>query len=324
MRFLSVCSGIEAASVASAHLGWEAVGLAEIDPFCCSLLAEKYPTVRNYGDFTTIRGDELGPVDAIVGGTPCQDFSVAGKRAGLDGARGNLTLEFVRLVERVSPRWVFWENVPGVLSIDGGRAFGAFLGALGQLGYGIAYRVLDAQYFGLAQRRKRVFVVGCLGNWRHSASVLLEPDSVQGTTFQGRQERESDSLGITFCPSIGGTLDKGIPGRSGSQAGYFDHLIALDWQSGGDVRLNCSSTHTSALQAHQTPAVLHGGVRRLTPRECERLQGFPDDYTLITHRGKPAADGPRYKALGNSWAVPCVRWIFERMDYVDSIMSTAR
>jgi DNA (cytosine-5)-methyltransferase 1 len=281
MRFLSVCSGIEAASVASAHLGWEAVGLAEIDPFCCSLLAEKYPTVRNYGDFTTIRGDELGPVDAIVGGTPCQDFSVAGKRAGLDGARGNLTLEFVRLVERVSPRWVFWENVPGVLSIDGGRAFGAFLGALAKLGYGFTWRVLNARHFGVPQRRRRLFLVGHLGAWQCAAAVLLDGGSAVDATGRGaRLDAQRNRRGR-------GNVPHGQRGITGS-------------------------------------VQLCGRERYLTPLECERLDGFPDHYTAITYNGKPASDRKRYKALGNSWAVPCVRWIFERMDYVDSIMSPAR
>ena len=179
MRYGSVCSGIEAATVAWADLGWKPAFFAEIDPFCCALLKQKYPDVPNYGDFTKI-GAEAGPIDLLCGGTPCQDFSVAGKRAGMDGARGNLTLEFLRLAERLSPRWVFWENVPGVLSIDGGRAFGAFIGGLGKLGYGVAYRVLDAQFFGVPQRRRRVFVVGYLGNWRAAAAVLFESHCLSG------------------------------------------------------------------------------------------------------------------------------------------------
>jgi DNA (cytosine-5)-methyltransferase 1 len=173
-----VCSGIEAATVAFGPLGREPVGFAEIDPACCALLKEKYPDVPNYGDFTTV--PDIGPVDLICGGTPCQDFSVAGKRAGLDGARGNLTLEFINLVRRLRPRWILWENVPGVLSIDGGRAFGTFLRGLEECGYGWAYRILDAQHFGLAQRRKRVFVVGYFGAWQPAAAVLLEPEGMSG------------------------------------------------------------------------------------------------------------------------------------------------
>ena len=151
MRYLSVCSGIEAASVAWHPLGWQAAAYSEIEAFPRAVLAHHYPTVPLHGDFTTIKGDEYGSIDLLVGGTPCQDFSVAGLRAGIAGDRGNLTLEFLRLAARTKPRWIVWENVPGVLSSDGGRALGAFLGGLGQLGYGFAYRVLDAQHFGLAQ-----------------------------------------------------------------------------------------------------------------------------------------------------------------------------
>ena len=134
---------------------------AEIEAFPSAVLAERWPGVPNVGDFTRIGKDvTVEPIELLVGGTPCQSFSIAGKRAGLDDPRGNLTLEFIALAGRLRPRWVVWENVPGVLSDDGGRTFGTVLGLLGQLGYGCAYRVLDAQYFGVPQRRRRVFVVG--------------------------------------------------------------------------------------------------------------------------------------------------------------------
>jgi len=210
MRYLSVCSGIEAVSVAWGPLGWQPAMFAEIDPFCAWLLRSRHgasrpmhmpdphdaptrkeakhraaairnvvalPTdgaISNAGDFTRIGADDVGTIDLLAGGTPCQSFSIAGKRAGLDDPRGNLTIEFARLAGRLRPLWLVWENVPGVLSIDDGRTFGAFLGMLVELGYGIAYRVLDAQHFGVPQRRRRVFVVGHLGNWRAAAAVLLE------------------------------------------------------------------------------------------------------------------------------------------------------
>jgi DNA (cytosine-5)-methyltransferase 1 len=147
----SVCSGIEAASVAWEPLGWRPAWVAEIDPFARAVLAHHYPEVRNLGDFTAIRGHWLRrigttPVEHLVGGTPCQAFSVAGHRLGVDDPRGNLTLEFLRAVKRLRPRWVVWENVPGVLSIDSGRTFGTILRTLAQLGYGTAYRILDAQH----------------------------------------------------------------------------------------------------------------------------------------------------------------------------------
>ena len=156
MKYISVCSGIEAATVAWHHMGWQPVGFAEIEKFPSQVLAHHYPDVPNYKDLTQHEQwpVESGSVDLLVGGTPCQAFSVAGLRRGMDDARGQLTLEFVRLAARLRPRWVVWENVPGVLSSGQGRDFGSFLGALANLGYGFAYRVLDAQYFGVAQRRQ--------------------------------------------------------------------------------------------------------------------------------------------------------------------------
>jgi DNA (cytosine-5)-methyltransferase 1 len=180
IRFLSVCSGMEAASVAWEPLGWKAVGFSEIEPFPCAVLAHRFPNTPNYGSLTEYQSwpIETGSIDLLVGGTPCQSFSVAGLRKGLADPRGNLALVFLGLADKLKPRWIVWENVPGVLSSDGGRDFGSFLGALEQLGYGWAYRVLDAQYFGVPQRRRRVFVVASLGGRDVAASVLLKPESV--------------------------------------------------------------------------------------------------------------------------------------------------
>lgn len=166
MRYLSVCSGIEAATQAWKLLGWEAVAFSEIEPFPCALLAHHYPSVPNLGDLMNYETWQIpaGAVDLLVGGTPCQSFSVAGNRSGLEDPRGRLMLSFLGVAERLRPRWIVWENVPGVLSSNRGRDFGAFLGALGKLGYGWAYRVLDARWFGVPQRRRRVFVVGHSGN----------------------------------------------------------------------------------------------------------------------------------------------------------------
>jgi DNA (cytosine-5)-methyltransferase 1 len=186
MRYLSVCSGIEAASVAWHHLGWEPVGFSEIEPFPAAVLKHRFPHVPNYGDMTKFEEWDIEPgtVDLLVGGTPCQSFSVAGLRKGLEDPRGNLMLTYLAIAARLQPRWLVWENVPGVLSSNGGRDFGTFLGALGELGYGWAYRVLDAQYVrvgrwprAVPQRRRRVFVVGRLlergaGDWTAAAEVL--------------------------------------------------------------------------------------------------------------------------------------------------------
>ncbi|HEY0163733.1 MAG TPA: DNA (cytosine-5-)-methyltransferase [Edaphobacter sp.] len=604
MRYLSVCSGIEAVSVAWGTLGWKPAMFAEIDPFCCWLLRSRYSASRpihmpsphdaasrkeakqraaairnvvalpadgaiiNAGDFTKIGAEDVGTIDLLAGGTPCQSFSVAGKRAGLDDPRGNLTIEFARLAGRLRPLWLVWENVPGVLSIDDGRTFGAFLGMLVELGYGIAYRVLDAQYFGVPQRRRRVFVVGHLGDWRASAAVLLERSGLSGyppprretrkdiaptlsaraqggggpgTDFDldgglipstgetshclnaggmGRQDYETETLlsvfqdsefgvkeypnagamragripehqmivhslsadgfdasedgtgrgtpmvpvaictahtqsnGSGFSDDVAHTLESGgaqavafaqntrdevrlhggdgktvgaLSARPGAKQQSYVAFSAVDYggdvgevaptlrsmnntsgraNGGGQVAIAFAQSqdgdlrsgdvmHSLGTNANATsrnaPTVaftLHGSdgtastasptdvagslrtrapgsienssttavlqeqsvaspltasygkqvdssdtssgppnllqtqmaVRRLTPRECERLQGFPDDYTLVEYRGKMASDGPRYKALGNSMAVPVMHWIGKRIAAVDAIL----
>lgn len=272
MRYLSVCSGIEAASVAWHPLGWEAAAFSEIEPFPCSVLAHRFPDVPNLGDMTRFEEWSLArPVDLVCGGTPCQSFSLAGLRGGLADARGGLALVYCRILALVRPRWCVWENVPGVLSSNGGRDFGSILGALGKLGYGFAYRVLDAQHFGCPSPRPRVFVVGHLGDWRPAAQVLVESPGDLGTSETRVQEGK-------VCTSP-------VLTRTGAMA-YDD----------------------------RTPCILDGGIaRRSTPLEWERALGFPDHWTQVTHRGKPAADGPRYKAIGNSMAVPVMRWIGERI-----------
>jgi len=351
MRYGSVCSGIEAATAAWHPLGWEPAFFSEIEPFPRAVLSHHYPDVPLHGDFTTIQENEYGPIDLLVGGTPCQSFSVAGLRGGLGDDRGNLALEFLRLADRTRPRWVVWENVPGVLSSNGGRDFGSILGGLVELGYGFAYRVLDAQYFGVAQRRRRVFVVGCLGDAASAAAVLFERHSLQGHSSPRRQEREEvagrpaavtakrggaecwhrDIVGpLTAGMSKGprgteaaesghvvtvGTLRTRRPGEGGVQ-GDFDHIVpvvspALNTQSG--------SHHAPDTKAYVASSDC---VRRLTPIECERLQGFPDNFTCIPWRNKlegDCPDGPRYKVLGNSMAVPVMRWIGERIQKVEQI-----
>jgi len=537
VKFLSVCSGIEAASVAWQPLGWKAVAFSEIEPFPCALLKHHYPDTPNWGDMNNFKDWPDVSIDLLCGGTPCQSFSVAGLRKGLDDPRGNLMLTFGAIAAKYRPKWLVWENVPGVLSSNGGRDFGAFLGMLGQLGYGFAYRVLDAQYFGVAQRRRRVFVVGCLGDWHSAAAVLFERHSLQGHPAPSRQARQTaptiparstaggglgtdfDCDGGTICVATGQagaeigadmapTLNcnheapyvarslrgegfdagedgtgSGTPlvphvvgalacntGPNGHDAGNFacnqavdaGHVLPVAFAEnsrhelrleGGDgqrtgalstgggkpgqgvpmiafpanlLGTQCASTEdlapsmgasnptgvaygirtantssngwgiqeecTHTLDCAQGVAVAfhptqdpisstdgsthalgcgstggqasvavavalrgrEGGataefgdevgnclrasggggdkahvmaamqVRRLTPRECERLQGFPDGYTAVPNRGKPAADGPRYKALGNSWAVPNVRWIGRRIDAVSSILSATK
>ena len=213
MNYLSVCSGIEAASCAWHNLGWNPVGFSEIEKFPSEVLKHHYPHVPNLGDMTKFKEWNLGTnVNVFVGGTPCQSFSVAGLRKGLDDPRGNLMLTYLAIADRFRPKWLVWENVPGVLSSNDGQDFGTFLGGLGELGYGFAYRILDAQYFGVAQRRRRVFVIGHLGDWRPAAAVLFERDSLQRNPAPSRKARErtsgffESSLAQYRAADVGGTL----------------------------------------------------------------------------------------------------------------------
>lgn len=193
MKYGSVCSGIEAATVAWDSLGWEPVFFSEIEPFPCAVLAHHYPTVPNLGDMNKFKEWPDATIDVLVGGTPCQSFSVAGLRKGLDDPRGNLMLTYLAIANKYRPKWLVWENVPGVLSSNGGRDFAALLRGMAECGYGFAYRILDAQYFGVAQRRRRVFVVGCFGSWQSAAAVLFERHSLQGNTPPRREKREKTS-----------------------------------------------------------------------------------------------------------------------------------
>jgi DNA (cytosine-5)-methyltransferase 1 len=432
MIYGSVCSGIEAASAAWHPLGWSPSFFSEIDAFPRAVLAHRFPEVPLHGDFTTIQAGDYRPIDLLVGGTPCQSFSIAGLRGGLDDDRGNLALEYLRLADRLRPRWLVWENVPGVLSSNGGRDFGSILGGMVQLGYGFAYRVLDAQFFGVAQRRRRVFVVGYLGDWRPAAAVLFERHSLRGdpppsrTAGKGTSadvapslvasgrgvERTGDTRGqdpLVAVPMIANpltarmhkgvntTMDEGqtmivepvafsiMPMNSGKDYKARETDIAqpvmtspVGGNQGGDYvvqpiaiqeRAICENPNAGpdgaglradgaayTLEARTVPQavafqqnvrnevrLMNGDgaiagalpaqagmkqqnylasalqVRRLTPTECERLQGFPDGWTAIPYRGKPASDGPRYKALGNSMAVPVMAWIGRRIAAVENL-----
>lgn len=518
MRGGTLFSGIGGPELAAPDIDWR--WCAEIDPFASAVLKQRFPHVPNLGDVEKVKWDAVEPVDLLVFGSPCQSFSVAGKRLGLDDPRGNLALVALGVVARLRPRWFVFENVPGLLSSDGGRDFGAFLGAVGELGYGWAYRTLDAQYFGVPQRRRRLFVVGHTGgDWRVAASVLFESESLSrnpppsreegqrvaptvearadaggagwgtdflaggglATTLRGRDLAkgvDSDATDTLISGAVTAKWHKGgdpagderynlvthaltadgfdasedgtgrgspiIPllevGARTNGDGYRDgdgiggaddpmftlqggkqHGIAIPVQNatrgksqnglgiGGEAMftLDGASQHAIAFRENTRaevkfvengiaqsltngggkpgqgfPAVMaiadpisaneartytHEGsnnfrlrncvtaftertradgrnleaqddlayalcnpgsggrthsrqlldsrmaVRRLMPVECERLQGFPDGFTLVTYRSKPAADGPRYRALGNAMAVPVIRWILKRI-----------
>ena len=423
MRYLSVCSGMEAASVAWHPLGWKPVGFSEIEPFPCAILKHRFPNVPNYGSLTEYQSWPLttGDVDVLVGGCPCQSFSVAGLRKGMQDPRGNLTLTYLGLADKLKPKWIIYENVPGLLSSNGGKDFGAFLGALVELGYGFAYRVLDAQYFGVPQRRRRVFVVACLGDWRAAAEVLSLGEGLRGYLEAGGKKRKSvtsdagsgveagsilwsgsdqanaervvdkagtlncdqGQRGVFICPigeqpftassfaqyapgvgtvrASGGDLGGGsetlltqpVPFRKSKRAqsvtdnetlvladssntlnnfdlgdtrtthAVVDSTTAISFSPGNLVRKagpNPSSETFPTLSkdsGDQNPHVATPmAVRRLTPNECLRLQGFPDNWSRIPWKGKPAEecpDGPQYKAAGNSMAVPVMAFIGNRI-----------
>ena len=433
LTYGSVCSGIEAVSVAWQGMGFEPAWFSEIEPFPCAVLAHHYPSIPNYGDMTTlperILSGEIEAPDILVGGTPCQAFSVAGLRKSLEDNRGNLTLVFVRILNAINTirrrsglpdAVVLWENVPGVLSTRD-NAFGCFLAAL--LGesqeliptrgrwtgagivrskqYEIAWRILDAQYFGVPQRRRRVFLVA--GNrGRRVAEILFEQPGENRDFKKGETSEEEStafvesSIGAykqsTVCSTV--RASEGAV-RGGSETllacrmrGFGDYIqddtastvkardhkdatdlivvhgrqdpctsdkaFTLDCQHNGNTNVVCIHGNTIGKDPNGTSGALSGGsenllvskigatlstgfggrgvdsdqicngncvinypkVRRLTPVECERLQGFPDNHTQIPWRGKPATDCPdslRYKAIGNSMAVPVMRWIGERV-----------
>jgi DNA (cytosine-5)-methyltransferase 1 len=494
LRYLSVCSGMEAATVAWHHMGWTPVGFSEIEPFPSQILKHHYPTITNYGDITKFKQwpIERGGIDLLIGGTPCQSFSQAGKRAGLNDPRGQLMLSFLDLAEKLKPEWIIWENVPGVLSSGQpkGSDFGCFLQGLVKRGYGFAYRVLDAQYVGrsggknVPQRRRRVFVVGHLGDWKPAAEVLSLAQGLSGYIEKGNKKRKGTTTDAGTSTKTGGQLfdmqaigqygDKGIastckerdykdatdlvvptvldraafnqgqnaqyeplieqtetcptlvgrgphavqmpkiiktselrlsgkiteqeicPTLTAGAKGGDSEPLAITFQPGNlrrDAGADPSTQATTTLKAtpgdqmphiayaqgvdlynqamtgdihcplrtnghgHGAPAVMafdafnqtvsttsqtlscsasdvnHTGavysptmaVRRLTPVECERLQGFPDNYSQIPWKGKPAEqcpDGPRYKACGNSMAVPVMRFIGEQIKkYIDGTLN---
>lgn len=338
LRYLSLCSGIEAASCAWHNLDMQPVAFSEIKAFPCRVLALHYPDVPNLGDMTKIDGRQFsGTVELVVGGTPCQDFSIAGRRAGLAGERSGLAMHFVRIVDEIKPRWILWENVLGAFSTNGGRDFACFTSALAECGYHICWRVLDAQYFGVPQRRRRIFLVGHSSDWRCAAAVLFELESLRGNTTPGTKAQKevanclttrsgtrlngsdetfiASSFGGFAESKVGGTLRSSCADVGGGSETLVSAKIAPSVTTGPPFsRTGNSRVEIDALAIQSREGERERAVRRLTPLECERLQGFPDGYTDIPG----ASDSARYSALGNSMAVPVMRWIGERMLRVDA------
>lgn len=375
LTYGTVCDGISATSAAWAPLGMRCAWRSEIAPFPSAVAAARHPGAPNLGDFTRIGIDEAPPepVDILVGGTPCQSFSVAGGRAGLDDPRGHLAVEFLLLARRLGARWVVWENVADTLSVDGGDAFATLLRLMVECGYGVAWRILDAQFFGVPQRRRRVFVVGHLGDWRPPVAVLLERPSLRrdprssspaGTgvavpvgagasggdrggeraahtiTTRARTARVEDTLalapGVIPIQDAQRTRVRAQHGMGIGDAGDPMFTVTTRADHGVFVFDQVQITHPEnrarvhpggpapTIAKHSRPT-LAGGMRprRLTPLEHERCFGFPDGYTAIDFEGKPAADTPRYEALGNSMAVPVMAWIGRRLLLVEQIRQAA-
>lgn len=441
MRYLSLFSGIEAATVAWQPMGWTCVGVSEIDAFPSAVLAHHHPEIENLGDVTQLTEQAvaaLGRIDIVVFGSPCQDLSLAGKRKGFVDENGATTrsglfftaMQIVRWARKhCGLRFALWENVPGAFSSNSGGDFAEVVGNLAGIdsveippkGWGtegcavgkegmVEWSTLDAQWFGVAQRRRRVFALADFGDWASRPPLLLEPESMRGHTAPSRETRESAAGNVEGSTGKNsGSLGNAEPGlvlnaliafhsnaqpdemrfdahvsspltcsqssavayamahgqgkaevmqdlvpaitcnheapilcystklhnTTNSQSGKFyeEYTVALDVSSPPPVVIaafkggqgsaaggigyaeNISPTLTSAASGlNQAPCLLAGmQVRRLTPVECERLQGFPDGYTQ-TWCGKPAVDSHRYKALGNSMAVPVMRWIGKQLD----------
>lgn len=347
MKYISLFSGIEAATVAWAALGWKPVAYAEIEPFPKAVLKHHYPNVPDLGDMTKVDWSKYHhAADVVVGGSPCQAFSVAGLRKALADPRGQLMLEYIRACYEIDPEWIVWENVPGVLSAEHGRAFRSLLEAVAELwpDGGAAWRVLDAQFYGVAQRRERVFLVVNTRDWRRAAPVLFERESLCWDRSSSREKRQSLTQGATDGIGNADQHIKAFDWNAGSKAGniaYGDVSTTLKTEHNPAIhKMVCrADTQANAAQGFDISPTLmaHAGqdapfiypqhvtdgltIRRLTPLECERLQGFPDGWTDILWKGREhAPDSPRYKALGNSMAVPVMRWIGEGIQLVERNM----
>jgi len=339
MKAISLFSGVGGLDMGFERAGIETVLQAERDPWCLEVLARHWPETERVTDVRDVQG---GGVDLIYGGFPCQDVSVAGKRAGLGGERSGLWFEFERVLRELRPRWAVIENVPGLLSSNGGRDFGVILDGLDELGFDVAWTVLDAQHFGVPQRRRRVFIVagpsrrgveqvlslceGCGGNPETGGT---SGEAVAGTLGGGAGERgwSPDTDRMTFIPiQDAREVDKKQNGLGIGDPG--DPMFAIDGVSRHGVfipdlvgALSDGAHHGGGTNGQDAytgrvfPAV--GGVRRLTPMECERLMGWPDDWTRWTAGGKEIADSHRYRMAGNGVVASVAEWIGHRLVAVD-------
>ena len=323
MNFLSICSGVECASLAFNPLGWKAIGFSEVDEFASTVLGHRFPETHNYGDLNDYKQWKLPhKPDLIVGGTPCQSFSAAGERKGMDDVRGQLTGTFFDLVEDVLPTWFVWENIP--LSIN--PTLPTTINQVTACGYSVSWRVLNSISFGVPQRRQRVFLVGHLGDWRCAAGVLFDRP---GEGWSGEENYKRNKKRLVFSPH--GRGDK-------VSISEYAHTLRASMGTGGQnvpVVFSCGfgkpetlveytpTIDTACGGGKMTSPVLAGArPRYLTPEECERLMGMPAGHTRIPYKGKPEEQCPkskRYKAIGNGICVPVLHWIGERIDFINTI-----
>lgn len=305
MNYISLFSGIEAASCAWEDLDLSPVLFSEIDPYPASVLKYHYPSVSNIGDITKVDWSEYSnKIDLIVGGSPCQSFSYAGKREGLNG-ESRLMFEYIRAIQEVRPKWLIWENVPGVLSSGKGNDFRFLLNSLAELGYSLAWRILDSKYFGVPQQRRRVFVVGCTGTGGDGpAEVLFEREILQ------RSIGESEPIRKRLANS---------DGRSNKKSNKIKTIFC---RASSTAKAECYENLSPTLTAHNgvvAPFISSIPPRYLMPIECERIQGFPDNWTNVPGpNGKLLSNTRRYKMIGNSMAVPVMRWIGKRILMVEN------
>ena len=320
-KYLSLFSGIGGFDLAFQRLAWDCAGVCEIDPQAQSVLRRRFPGVTVFDDVHKVGKNTHAKhsVDLVCGGFPCQDLSIAGRRAGLAGGRSGLWFEFARIIDELEPRWVVIENVPGLLSSNAGRDFAVILSWLVQRGYGVCWRVLDAQYFGVPQRRRRVFIVASFGNGR-AAQVLFERESGGGDFAQGRDEGQEVAHSLTtrtnhfdpeFQDYVIGSLQAHARehghAMTTQQAAESGQLIATR-EIAQSLTSNYGKQPDNSDSAQgPTLAFCATGVRRLMPVECERLQGFPDGWT------DGQSDSARYRQLGNAVAVPVIEWLAQRI-----------
>lgn len=305
MNYISLFSGIEGASCAWEGLDLSPVLFSEIDPYPASVLKYHYHFVPNVGDITKVDWSEYSnKIDLIVGGSPCQSFSYAGKREGLNG-ESRLMFEYIRAIQEVRPKWLIWENVPGVLSSGKGNDFRFLLNSLAELGYSLAWRILDSKYFGVPQQRRRVFVVGCAGNGGGGpAEVLFEREILQRLINEGEPIREK------------------IAKRNGKSNKKSNKIKTIFCRANSTAKAECYENLSPTLTAHNgavAPFISSIPPRYLMPIECERIQGFPDNWTNVPGpNGKLLSNTRRYKMIGNSMAVPVMRWIGKRILMVEN------